>query len=80
VVNGIKCSNHCHHQHSCTNVDVEQPVVEKYSALLSVTALTKNDDVLQGRCVSDNVMCTASSLRNEYVQAECNDQLVQWFC
>jgi len=61
VVNGIRCSTHCHHQHSCMNVDVKQPAVvtENYSALLSVTALTEDDvdDVLQARCLSDNVIC-----------------------
>ena len=61
------------------NVDTEQHVVvtENYSALLSVSVLTKDDveDVLQGRCLSDNVMCTVSSLLNEYVQAIHNDQL-----
>ena len=74
VVNGISCSNHCHPQHRCMNADA---MSDDYSELLSFSAMTEADvaDVLQGRSLSDNVMCTVSSLLQDFIQAAHRDQL-----
>ena len=65
VNNGIRCSNHCHMAHSCVNVDGEN-----FTELLSVSALTESDiqDLLHGQSLSDNIMCTVSSLLQDYIQ------------
>jgi len=44
LANNIRCSSHCHPQHSCMNVDVDHLVnSSNFNALLSVSAVTEDD-------------------------------------
>jgi len=78
LANNIRCSSHFHPQHSCMNVDVDHLVnSSNFNALLSVSAVTEDDvaDVLQGHTLTDNVMCTVSSLLQDHIQASYHDSV-----